>query len=542
MGVDGSDDLMGFSTVRDRLYRALRRDVPLGPVASAHDGAEDYEDHDEEEWYDESSEDEDAELMDDTNVGVIHASLEAASGAERAESSTASGGGVVVSEGRGTVEVGGFTAEERVVFAASNAALRSLSMHPVVSVSGRGGGLGFHRHDASWLALLSGLKLWCFMPPTKPPRSAHQRCSAEALLCDPNVTVCVQRPGDLVVVPRGWWHATYNLSTDHAGGCEHDDTAKCVAVGFGGLASSPGLHWQAAEGDVEALEAAWNQMNAAAAARTRPVNFPNPGQRQAAMSGSSSRFKGVSWNSQKNKWRARASNKHLGYFDNEEEAARRFDAAFGSAVNFPEEIGLTPVVKSRSSRFVGVYPSTIHEAWISQIEINGKTTHLGSYDDEEMAARKFDEFVTSRVNPPIVDPLSLKTHTGKTLMHTAAYYGHLAVCQWLGKQAAAQARRDALAAPGGNSGVPPEVGAVEAAAQFAVGALATAPCVLRTTPLHWAAAQGHADTCVWLMERGAHPRLSSGLGETPVSLAKLAADFSPPHRRTLSALASHHLL
>jgi hypothetical protein len=353
----------------------------------------------------------------------------------------------------------------------------------------------------------------------------------------------------LVIVPRGWWHATYNLATDHADGCENnDDTVKCVAVGFGGLAPSPGLHWQAAEGDVEALEATWNQMNAAAAAGTKPVNFPSPGQRQAvkgSVSGLMSRFRGVSWNSQLKKWRAKVAikgkAKHLGYFANEEDAARKVDAALKSAVNFPDEDELTQKEKSPSSRFAGVSWKNTNHAWASSIRFDGQAKILGYFDSEEMAARKYDDFVTSRVNPPIVDPLTLKTETGKTLMHTAASYGHLAVCQWLGEQAAARARRDALAAAE-KSGVPLEEGAVEAAVQAAVVALATAPCMLRTTPLHHAAGRGHADTCVWLMERGAHPRLSSGLGETPVSLAKLAADFSSPHRRTLSALASHHLL
>lgn len=60
--------------------------------------------------------------------------------------------------------------------------------------------------------------------------------------------MCVQRAGDVVYVPQGWWHATYNIPYDGA----VDD----VAIGVGGLGPSPGLHFQVSEGDIWALEEA----------------------------------------------------------------------------------------------------------------------------------------------------------------------------------------------------------------------------------------------------------------------------------------------
>lgn len=61
-----------------------------------------------------------------------------------------------------------------------------------------------------------------------------------------------------------------------------------------------------------------------------------------------SKYKGVSWNKKANKWMSRIASKgehiHLGYYDDEEEAARVYDEAakelFGefAELNFPEEV------------------------------------------------------------------------------------------------------------------------------------------------------------------------------------------------------------
>jgi hypothetical protein len=62
----------------------------------------------------------------------------------------------------------------------------------------------------------------------------------------------------------------------------------------------------------------------------------------------SSRFKGVNWDKRENKWRVQGRlngrQETIGYFDNEEDAARKYDAwavaAFGrfAALNFPRQI------------------------------------------------------------------------------------------------------------------------------------------------------------------------------------------------------------
>lgn len=185
---------------------------------------------------------------------------------------------------------------------AGRRALRGYSMHPVVSVGGRGGGLAFHRHDSSWLALVSGRKLWCFLSPHRPPSSGGARVRLDVVVANDKhkrwLTMCVQKPGELVFVPRGWWHATYNLhgdpdrllteeedkedEEDEGGGYDEreggvraadpyssfaettddDDEERGGAffcVGVGGLGESPGLHWEVAEGNVRLLAEAYDE-------------------------------------------------------------------------------------------------------------------------------------------------------------------------------------------------------------------------------------------------------------------------------------------
>ena len=43
------------------------------------------------------------------------------------------------------------------------------------------------------------------------------------------------------------------------------------------------------------------------------------------------------------------------------------------------------------------------QKWVAQISIDGKSTHLGNFDDEETAARKFDEHA-ARLGRPLNFP------------------------------------------------------------------------------------------------------------------------------------------
>jgi len=78
----------------------------------------------------------------------------------------------------------------------------------------------------------------------------------------------------------------------------------------------------------------------------RPVNFPVAGSVERAAvkggRGGASRFKGLSWHKAYKKWEVKIKKNgksiSLGYFDDEEDAARCYDAdavSFGRALNFP---------------------------------------------------------------------------------------------------------------------------------------------------------------------------------------------------------------
>jgi hypothetical protein len=132
----------------------------------------------------------------------------------------------------------------------------------------------------------------------------------------------------------------------------------------------------------------------------RPLNFPGEGEMQALKPGSSN-FRGAHWNGKE--WEAAVigvgTRTHLGVFTSEVEAARAYDdhlyTAHGSSrVNFPGEgVGeLRQANAEFASKFVGVSRRrTLKGSWDAKIKIDGKTVYLGTFETEEIAARKHDE-------------------------------------------------------------------------------------------------------------------------------------------------------
>ena len=85
--------------------------------------------------------------------------------------------------------------------------------------AGRGAGAQFHTHGAAWNALAHGRKAWVLVPPRAAVVSsapAAQFISQSlaplvAKLAPGTVRRCVQRGGDVLVLPDRWAHLTYNL-------------------------------------------------------------------------------------------------------------------------------------------------------------------------------------------------------------------------------------------------------------------------------------------------------------------------------------------
>ena len=98
-----------------------------------------------------------------------------------------------------------------------------------------------------------------------------------------------------------------------------------------------------------------------------------------------SRHRGVGWCRQKQKWRAKicveGEHRHLGLFDDEDEAAQAYAAACRDLGRDPDP--------AQSSRHVGVSWLKGEEKWRAQIKVDGKSQSLGCFDDEDEAARAY---------------------------------------------------------------------------------------------------------------------------------------------------------
>ena len=157
----------------------------------------------------------------------------------------------------------------------------------------------------------------------------------------------------------------------------------------------------------------------AAARLGRPMNFyPHnyderhaKGETKGPRAGAWSKFKGVFWDRFSGKWKAelKVDGKltAFGVFDDEEDAARAYDveaAKLGRPLNFSNDQSRAVVAAkfaatNPSSQFKGVTWKKLNKKWEAQIKIDGKKSHVGLYDDEEAAARAYDEVAAKQGRP-----------------------------------------------------------------------------------------------------------------------------------------------
>mmetsp|Transcript_18791 Transcript_18791/g.34265 ORF Transcript_18791/g.34265 Transcript_18791/m.34265 type:complete len:238 (-) Transcript_18791:149-862(-) len=151
-----------------------------------------------------------------------------------------------------------------------------------------------------------------------------------------------------------------------------------------------------------------------------PVNNPRKGKKKKAATATDaeddikrvSNFKGVSWNNGRFQAQIQTNKKkkHLGYFKDEESAARRYDEAakeLDRSLNFPTDGELQAIKGGRGgkSRFKGVSWHIITKKWEAGIKIGGKKTALGHFTDELEAAHKYDEAASAIGRFPLNFPI-----------------------------------------------------------------------------------------------------------------------------------------
>ena len=104
----------------------------------------------------------------------------------------------------------------------------------------------------------------------------------------------------------------------------------------------------------------------------------------AATGKKTSRHRGVCWAKGAQKWQAaimvRGEQRFLGRFDDEDDAARAYAAACRE---------LPPAAWGKTSDHRGVSWHRGNQKWQAQIRVSGKTRYLGTFDDEEEAARAY---------------------------------------------------------------------------------------------------------------------------------------------------------
>eukprot|EP00930_Biecheleria_cincta_P083568 TRINITY_DN7311_c0_g1_i1.p1 TRINITY_DN7311_c0_g1~~TRINITY_DN7311_c0_g1_i1.p1 ORF type:complete len:390 (+),score=63.95 TRINITY_DN7311_c0_g1_i1:76-1170(+) len=112
-----------------------------------------------------------------------------------------------------------------------NFAFSPAARQAMLNVDAIGSSHGFHFHNPVWQVQVEGYKMWYFMPPDSPVDSPSHRFGAAPLDANgkpflhpnacamlkqvrppPSAFSCMVAPGEMVLLPHGWFHATCGLS------------------------------------------------------------------------------------------------------------------------------------------------------------------------------------------------------------------------------------------------------------------------------------------------------------------------------------------
>lgn len=440
--------------------------------------------------------------------------------------------------------------------------LSCVGERPVFVAGRRGTGLSFQRHSESWMAQAFGRKVWVLVPGTNPrptqrrawwrilpldggggrPRcgwcakraapgrqrdklewmggketssndSSGSRAAAATLTSlppnpslPPDTRICLAHPGDVVFVPKGWWHASVNI----------DD----LNLGIGWEGSCHG--WDAAmkavlTGDVEAVER-WCTSG-------EPVTMG--ALKLAAQAGDSAMVKML-------------LEKGGGLKVLREQGA-------GDVVVAAADTGQVEMLEMLRDAGANVAFAKDSALQSTALHCAAKCGHV----------RMFSWLLSAKADIEEADSY------GKP-MHYAAYHGHIEVLSVLmsakasiegstscADSAASEEKPDApLAAAWGKAGVqealrrcgdvPGDLNALEAVRPLLPGPGPTSTDVRpalqilqRRTPLHLAAAQGHAIVTVSLLAAQADPNAADVWGLSPFNYADAAG-----HKKVALQVAS----
>eukprot|EP01051_Picozoa_sp_SAG22_P004208 SAG22_NODE_219_length_14877_cov_14.334619_19_plen_392_part_00 len=98
----------------------------------------------------------------------------------------------------------------------------------ILTLSPKGGDMPFHQHMTSWLYLAYGRKLWYISPPDHSPapellwndpwdvingwpQELDEAAQKSGKMHSKPVLKCLQKPGEILWLPKDYWHATANI-------------------------------------------------------------------------------------------------------------------------------------------------------------------------------------------------------------------------------------------------------------------------------------------------------------------------------------------